>query len=117
MRLWSIHPSYLDTKGLVGLWRESLLAKKVLEGKTKGYKFHPQLRRFKEVKSPVKIIDSYIFEVYLESKKRRFHFNFNKIDKKERKKSFLRVTKGQIEFEFKHLLKKLKNRDFNKLIC
>jgi len=38
MRLWTIHPKYLDAKGLVALWRETLLAKHVLEGKTPGYK-------------------------------------------------------------------------------
>ena len=43
MRLWSLHPKYLDKLGLLGLWRESLLAQKVLLGKTKGYKNHPQL--------------------------------------------------------------------------
>ena len=37
MRLWSIHPKYLDCKGLVALWREALLAKKVLRGKTRKY--------------------------------------------------------------------------------
>jgi hypothetical protein len=47
MRIWSLHPKYLDAKGLVALWRESLLAKQALESKTKGYKNHPQLNRFK----------------------------------------------------------------------
>ena len=41
MKLWSIHPKYLDAKGLVALWREALLAQKVLDGKTEGYKNHP----------------------------------------------------------------------------
>ncbi|HRQ69172.1 MAG TPA: pyrimidine dimer DNA glycosylase/endonuclease V, partial [bacterium] len=27
MRIWSIHPKYLDNIGLVALWRETLLAK------------------------------------------------------------------------------------------
>ena len=40
MRIWSLHPKYLDAKGIVALWRETLLAKHVLEGKTKGYKNH-----------------------------------------------------------------------------
>lgn len=52
MRLWSLHPKCLDTKGLLACWRESLLAKKVLEGNTKGYKNHPQLIRFKKLKNP-----------------------------------------------------------------
>jgi hypothetical protein len=33
MRIWSLHPKYLDSKGLVALWRESLLAKNVLRDK------------------------------------------------------------------------------------
>lgn len=37
MRLWSIHPKYLDAKGLVALWREALLAQKVLKGETTGW--------------------------------------------------------------------------------
>lgn len=41
MRIWSVHPQYLDAKGIVALWRETLLAKNVLEGNTKGYKNHP----------------------------------------------------------------------------
>ena len=36
MRLWSLHPRYLDAKGLVALWREGLLAQAVLKGQTKG---------------------------------------------------------------------------------
>jgi hypothetical protein len=32
MRLWSLHPRYLDAKGLQAVWREGLLAKKVLQG-------------------------------------------------------------------------------------
>ena len=46
MRLWSLHPKYLDIKGLVACWREGLLARKVLLDQTKGYKNHPQLIRF-----------------------------------------------------------------------
>jgi hypothetical protein len=52
MRIWSLHPKYLDSGGLVALWRESLMALHVLEGKTKGYKNHPQLARFKKAKKP-----------------------------------------------------------------
>jgi len=46
MRIWSLHPKYLDAKGLVALWRDALLARHVLQGKTTGYKNHPQLNRF-----------------------------------------------------------------------
>jgi hypothetical protein len=33
MRLWSLHPEYLDANGLVALWREALLAQAFLQGK------------------------------------------------------------------------------------
>lgn len=46
MRLWSVHPRYLDRQGLTAAWREGLLAQKVLTGTTRGYRNHPQLRRF-----------------------------------------------------------------------
>ena len=52
MRLWSLHPKYLDSKGLVALWREGLLARAVLKGETTGYKNHPQLDRFKNLPNP-----------------------------------------------------------------
>ena len=60
MRLWSIHPKYLDSKGLVAVWREGLLARSVLDGKTKGYKNHPQLIRFKNQKEPLLFLDTYL---------------------------------------------------------
>jgi hypothetical protein len=60
MRIWSLHPKYLDVKGLVALWRETLLARHVLLGKTKGYRHHPQLARFKACKDPVSAIDQYL---------------------------------------------------------
>jgi hypothetical protein len=79
MRLWSIHPQYLDSKGLIALWREGLLAKKVLEGKTKEYKNHPQLERFKNFKNPILAINSYLFYVLKETKLRNYKFNEKKL--------------------------------------
>ncbi len=67
MRIWSIHPKYLDTKGLVALWRETLLAKNVLTGNTKGYKNHPQLLRFKNTENPLDAINQYLTEIYKEA--------------------------------------------------
>jgi hypothetical protein len=113
MRLWSIHPKYLDAKGLVALWREALLAKKVLEGKTKGYKHHPQLQRFKETENPVNSINRYLSEVYYDAAKRNYNFDRRKINWNFSKKS-LKVTDGQLEYEVKHLLIKLKKRDMRK---
>ncbi|MCM8792162.1 MAG: pyrimidine dimer DNA glycosylase/endonuclease V [Candidatus Omnitrophica bacterium] len=113
MRLWSIHPQYLDKKGLLAVWREGLLAKRVLEGKTKGYRSHPQLVRFKNYKNSIVAIDAYLFEIYKEAKKRRYNFDRRKI-KTVRLKDRIPVTSGQIEFEFRHLIEKLKSRDKEK---
>ncbi len=110
MRLWSLHPKYLDAKGLVALWREALLAKKVLEGKTKGYRHHPQLERFKKTKNPVAAINQYLSEIYYEASGRKYNFDMRKIDR-DFKKSELTVTSGQLDYEVKHLLNKLQTRD------
>jgi hypothetical protein len=112
MRIWSIHPKYLDSKGLVALWREALLAQKVLNGKTKGYKNHPQLLRFKEQSSPLKYIGSYLYFVYVEANNRGYNFDLKKINYMPTKKSLKKmvVTRGQVNFEFDHLKRKLKKR-------
>jgi len=112
MRIWSIHPKYLDSKGLIAVWRETLLAKHVLEGTTKGYKNHPQLERFKATERPMDAINLYLSEIYKEAVVRKYNFDKEKINKFKEIK--ITVTTGQIEFEVKHLLNKLKARDSNK---
>jgi hypothetical protein len=118
MRLWSIHPRYLDAKGLVALWREALLAKKVLEGNTYGYKNHPQLNRFKMAENSLNCINQYLSAVYEEAVKKGYHFDKNKINWNF-KPVKLSVTTGQVQYEKKHLLVKLKVRDkrkYNELV-
>jgi len=110
MRLWSIHPRYLDSKGLVALWREGLLAQNVLLGKTKGYRNHPQLIRFKIAKDPEIAIARYLGHVADEAEKRDYKFNREKISNNDECGS-MPITNGQLEYEFKHLLNKLRVRD------
>jgi hypothetical protein len=100
----------LDSKGLVALWREALLAKKVLEGKTSGYKHHPQLVRFKMSEQPVNSINQYLKEVFREALRREFNFDGEKIDWGS-EAAMIHVTRGQIDYEISHLLNKLKVRD------
>lgn len=114
MRLWSLSPKYLDSKGLVALWRETLLAKHVLEGKTKGYKNHPQLIRFKDSKDALTYINHYLLEVYQEAEKRGYKFSKEKIGDLKKITKKIRVNSEQIAYEFKHLLNKLKVRDIKK---
>lgn len=113
MRIWSIHPQYLDAKGLVALWRETLLAKNVLAGNTKGYKNHPQLNRFKATDNPLDSIHQYLAVVYEESLQRGYRFNKDKIDWNFQPVQ-MSVSEGQMHYETQHLLHKLAIRDEEK---
>ncbi len=110
MRLWTLDPSYLDPKGLVALWRETLLAQKVLQGKTRGYTNHPQLVRFKECGNPLGAIAEYLWIILNESEKRGYHFDRSKISS-EKFIGLIDVSDSQIEFEIDHLAAKLKIRN------
>jgi hypothetical protein len=106
MRLWSLHPKYLDPQGLVALWREALLAQAVLRGETKGYRSHPQLDRFRENRAPLSSISLYLKAIHDEAETRGYAFDKNKI-RPVRKRVTLSVTSGQIEYEWLHLMEKL----------
>jgi len=114
VRLWSIHPKYLDRIGLVALWREGLLAKRVLENRARGYRNHPQLLRFKNYERPVDLIDAYLYQVYLVARSRGYLFDLSKIRAIELY-GVSKVTRGQLVFEFNHLLRKLEKRDRERL--
>jgi hypothetical protein len=113
LRLWSLHPCYLDAKGLVACWREGLLARKVLKGETKGYKNHPQLERFKAQCDPVAVLDSYLLAIFEEATKRGFSFNREKIGPRF-SESRMAVTEAHLNYELRHLKAKLKARDVNR---
>ncbi len=116
MRLWSLHPEYLDGKGLVALWRESILAQKILMGKINAYKNHPQLIRFRKSREPIVLINIYLLEIYKEAKRRGYKFDINKIigiGLNTREK--ILVTEKQVEYEFQLLKHKLQKRDRSKL--
>jgi hypothetical protein len=110
MRLWSLDPGYLDARGLVTVWREGLLAKKVLQGRTRGYLHHPQLVRFRAQPDPLAAIDSYLSVILKEATRRGYHFDNTKIEG-NLMYVHIPVTHGQLEFEFSHLLNKLKTRN------
>ena len=110
MRLWTIHPRYLDTKGLLAAWREALLAQKVLQNKTKGYRNHPQLKRFKSSPDPIGAIGNYLRGIYNEAVNRGYIFSEGKINSV----AFggqIACTRGQLLFEWNHLKEKLRSRD------
>ena len=110
MRLWSLHPRYLDAAGLVALWREGLLARAVLRGKTRGYRHHPQLERFRSHASPRSAINRYLAAVLAEAASRGYAFDRRKIAA-GRAEIALTATAGQLAWEWRHLLRKLRNRN------
>lgn len=116
MRLWSLHPEYLDAKGLLAAWREGLLAQKVLEGKTKGYRNHPQLDRFRKAENTEGIMGLFLLELAQEAERRGYKFDKTKIHGTgiitvEQ----IPVSDAQVRYEFELLKSKLERRDINKL--
>jgi hypothetical protein len=107
MRLWSIHPQYLDAKGLVALWREGLLAQAVLAGQTRGYRNHPQLERFRDHAGAIAV---YLRHVVDEAESRGYTFDRSKLPRTKSAPQ-IEVSNGQLRYEWQHLLAKLHERD------
>ncbi len=109
MRLWTVHPCYLDAKGLVAAWREALLAQKVLQGATRGYRYHPQLERFRSHPEPLAAIAAFLAGIAREAKKRGYCFDTSKIGRSP-SASKIAETRGQLLYEWRHLKSKLRQR-------
>ena len=114
MRLWTLHPKYLDAKGLVALWREGLLARAVLAGQTKGYTRHPQLERFRAYPVPLAAIDRYLALVCDEADARGYRFDRSKLAPSPEPVR-LPASDGQLAYEWTHLRVKLQVRDPERL--
>jgi hypothetical protein len=99
----------LDAKGLVALWREALLARAVLTGRTRGYRHHPQLARFRTASDPLAAINTYLAGIADEARVRGYDFDRRKI-RGRRTHPPIAETRGQLLTEWDHLLRKLKDR-------
>jgi len=113
MRLWSVHPRYLDRQGLTAAWREALLAQAVLAGRTKGYRNHPQLRRFAATTDPVSTVGAYLEAIASEAADRGYRYDRARINERPEGSDWqgsLEVTTGQLEYEWGHLVGKLSLR-------
>ncbi len=110
MRLWTLHPQYLDARGLTALWREALLARAVLRGHTIGYRHHPQLARFRATRRPVACLNAYLRVVYEEATRRGYAFDRAKLGRITVWRR-IPVTTGQLAYEWAHLQVKLAARD------
>ena len=110
MRLWTLHPRYLDGPGLVALWREALLARAVLRGKTRGYRHHPQLLRFRAAPNPSQAVNTYLAAVYAEAQVRGYRFDARKLGRQPLSGP-LPQSRGQLSYEWAHLRRKLRHRN------
>ena len=110
MRLWTVHPQYLDRQGLLAVWRETLLAQAVLRGQTRGYRHHPQLDRFRRQRAPVGCVADYLRAILAEAVRRGYHFDARKIAA-TRGRARIPATAGQLMYEWEHLNRKLSVRD------
>lgn len=110
MRIWSLHPRFLDRTGLVACWRESLLAQAVLAGRTRGYTRHPQLLRFRAQSDPIAAIGAYLMGLADEADAREYRFDRSRIDLETRAHERITVTEGQMAYEWQHLQAKLAQR-------
>ena len=109
MRIWTLHPKYLDPQGLVALWREALLARAVLRGETTGYRRHPQLLRFQSRAASRSAINAYLSSVLMEAESRGYSFNRQKVGP-IRASAHIESTTGQLHYEWLHLMSKLSAR-------
>jgi len=109
MRIWTLNPRYLDRQGLTALWREGLLALKVLQGRTRGYRRHPQLIRFRACPDPAAAIAAYLREVHAEALRRGYRFDATKLPERHAAVS-IDETEGQLAYEWEHLKRKLARR-------
>lgn len=120
MRLWTLHPRYLDPVGLVAAWREGLLAQKVLAGGTRGYTHHPQLQRFRDSPEPMSSIAKYLGEILIEAMERGYSFDPSRIPSSvpglavpglaSGRTPKIAVNGGQIRYELELLRWKLERR-------
>jgi hypothetical protein len=110
MRLWSVHPRYLDRQGLTACWREGLLAQAVLAGRTTGYRQHPQLERFRAQTTPLDAIGAYLSAIADEAAARSYRYDRSRIDRPAAPVPTIAVTEGQLAYEWRWLTAKLAGR-------
>ena len=115
MRIWSIHPKYLDSKELLNLWKETLEVKNKLLSKTNGFDHSKQLERFLDLKKPIEAINNYMSSVYKEAVKRNCEVDDEFMDWDFDDSLQIPVTSGQINLEIKELRSRLREKDEEKL--
>jgi hypothetical protein len=86
-----------------------LLAQKVLAGATRGYRHHPQLKRFQAQANPRAAIAAFLRGLADEAQERGYKFDTSKIPRHGRVTK-IAETRGQLLYEWRHLKAKLRVR-------
>jgi pyrimidine dimer DNA glycosylase len=97
------------------VWREALLAQKVLQNRTRGYRHHPQLIRWRAQPDPEAAIAAYLRGIYVEAVARGYAFDGTLIAVNKEAEQ-IQCTRGQIDYELGHLKAKLQRRDRQKFL-
>ena len=82
---------------------------KFCRGRQKAISIIPSFR-FRETGNPIYVLDFYLKGVHDESIRRGYHFDLSKISPCENRPPSLLLPEKQLEYEFFHLLDKLKER-------
>lgn len=102
--------AFFDRPGLLGAWREALLAQKVLAGQTRGYVNHPQLARFRDTDNPGAAIGRFLSALADEGDRRGYNFDRGRIVLPNESCPRLLVTSEQLHYEWAHLMAKIEQR-------
>lgn len=102
-----MHPQHLDRQGLTACWREALLAQAVLAGRTRGYRSHPQLERFRGQADPIGAVAWYLHGIADEADARGYRYDRDRIDRSPSPVPVITVTTGQLDLEWSWLRTKL----------
>lgn len=117
-RLWSLHPGYLDQKGLGACWKEAKGAQTSLMNPDAGGQQHSALIRFRAHHDPVGAIGAYMRSLWVEAALRRnYRYNYKLIAQPNPPSEVyetnfaMPVTKGQVQYEAEFLREKINKRD------
>lgn len=80
MRIWTLHPRYLDDATLREAWRDGLAARRRLVAGSKGRPTDPLIHAIAACKHPVRVIDAYLSHLHQEAQRRGKAFDRSRID-------------------------------------
>ena len=82
----------------------------MMQGRTVGYRNHPQLARFKALRDTAAAAATYLAGLHAEAQRRGYRFDATKIGP-GRVRLRTAATRGQLRYEWEHLKRKLRTRN------